>query len=137
MNNDVIEGLEGLEDAIKELGAATSQKAIKNALMYSSKPMLDRMKATTPYDESDENQDRKHLVDAVKRKSEKSNGDHAALVKVGVISKSLSYIAYMLNYGTKYIAPNNWLNKAAEKSVDITIERFVKKLRKNFEKAKR
>ena len=136
MSEDIIEGLEGLEEAIKKLDVQTSQKALRNALMYSSKPMLDQMKATTPYDDSDENEDRKHLRDFVKRGSKKSNGDYAALVKVGVINRLLAPIAFRLNYGTKHIAPNDWLNKAAEANVNITIDRFVEKLRKNLEKAK-
>ena len=137
MSEQIIEGLNGLEEAIKNLDVQTSQKALRNALMYSTKPMLDTMKDSTPYDDTDGNGDRKHLVDTVKRKSQKANGDHAALVKVGVFSRSLAYIAYMLNYGTKHIAPFPWMNKAAEKHVDTTINRFVTKLWKNIEKAKR
>ncbi len=137
MSEEVIEGLDGLEEVIKELDVVTSQKALRNALMYSSKPMLDDMKANTPYDDSDENEDRKHLVDYVKRSSKKSNGNYAALVKVGVISRTLAPIAFMLNYGTKHIEPNPWLNNAAQNNVSTTIKRFVEKLRKNLEKAKK
>lgn len=136
MSEEIIEGLDGLEEAIKALDVQTSQKALRGALMYSSKPMLDEMKATTPYDSSDENQDRKHLRDYVKRGSKKSNGDYAALVKIGVINRALAPIAFRLNYGTKHISPNPWLSKAAENNVSETIKRFVEKLRKNLDKAK-
>jgi phage protein, HK97 gp10 family len=137
MTDQVVGGLDGLEEAIKELDVQTSQKALRNALMYSSKPMVEHMKASAPYDESDENGDRKHLVDYIKRRSEKGNGDHAAKVRVGVFSGRMARIAYMLNYGTKYIRAFPWLNNSAAANVDITIERFVSKLRKNLEKAKR
>lgn len=134
-DDEIISGLDGLEEAIKRLDTQTSHKALKNAMMFGSKPMLDDMKATTPYDGSDENEDRKHLKDYVKRKNEKPKGEHVVNLKVGVISRSLAYIAYMLNFGTKYIEPRYWLNNAAERNADKTIERFAKKAQKNMEKA--
>lgn len=132
---DIVEGLGGLEDAIKQLEVETSHKALKNALMYASKPMLDDMKATTPYDPNDENEDRKHLRDYVKRKSDKPKHNSAASVRVGVISKAVAYIGYMLNFGTKHIAPRYWLDRAAKRNADDAILRFVKKAQKNMQKA--
>lgn len=142
-NDDIIEGLDGLEEAIKELDVQTSEKALKNAMMYASKPMLDDMKASAPFDDSPERDKNKrkaeriHLVDTIKRRSVKADGNHAAKVKVGVFSKAHAYFAAMLNYGTKYIAPMLWMNRVAERNVDKSIERFADKLRKNLEKAKR
>lgn len=143
VDDEIIQGLDGLEDAIKQLDLQTSQKALKNAMMYGSKSMLDDMKATTPIDNSEEgaiNRQRKgrdHLVTAIKRRSKKSNGKYAAQVSVGVFSRKHGYIAAMLNFGTKYLAPLYWLNKSADRTVDTTISRFADKLRKNIEKAKK
>lgn len=142
-DDDIIQGLDGLEEAIKELDYQTSEKALKNAMMFASKPMLDDMKASAPFDDSPERSNNKHkigrvhLAETVKRRSVKANGDHAANIKVGVFSKAHAYWAAMLNYGTKYIMPMLWMNRVAERNVEGAIDRFATKLRKNLEKAKR
>jgi HK97 gp10 family phage protein len=140
-DDELVSGLDGLEEAIAKLEIETSTKALKNAMMYASKPMLDDMKNSAPYDDTPEREnnkykkDKKHLVDTIKRRSEKQNGDHATRIKVGVFSRGHAYIAAMLNYGTKHIAPTNWMNKVAARNKDEAITRFAKKAQQNFEKA--
>jgi len=142
-DDDIIQGLDGLEDAIKQLDYQTAEKALKNAMMYASKPMLDDMKASAPFDDSPERSNNKHkvgrvhLAETIKRRGVKADGDHATKIKVGVFSKAHAYWAAMLNYGTKYILPMHWMNKTAERHVAGVIDRFATKLKKNIEKAKR
>lgn len=141
MAEEIIEGLDELEKAIKKLEVESGGKALRNALMYASKPMLDDMKANAPIDESEERannkrkQNRKHIAEVIKRRSKKADGKYAAQVGVGVFSKSLAYIAAFLHYGTKHSAPNTWMQQAADRNVDTAINRFKDKLRKNIEKA--
>ncbi len=131
----IVEGLNELEASLVKLEISTAQKALKNALMYSAKPMVDEMKATAPYDSQDSNQDRKHLRDTIKRKTKKHSDKYSAEVGVGVFSNSLMHIAYFLEYGTENIAPNPWMGRAADKNVDVIINRFKTKLQKNIAKA--
>lgn len=143
MAEEIVEGLKGLDEALQQLSAETGGKALRNALMYSSKPMLDDLKASAPYDASEERgnnkrkRNRKHLAETVKRRSKKADGQYSAQVGVGIFSRKLAFIAAFLHYGTKHTAPNPWMQKAADRNVDNVIERFIDKLWKNIEKVRK
>ncbi len=136
MSEEIIEGLKELEDGLLTLELDVAHKQLKNALMYATKPMVDEIKETTPFDESEDRPEEKaRLRDAVKRKSSKKGGELSAEVGVGVFSRSLAYVAAFLELGTKHIAPRKWIQKAADRNVNKAINRFMDKLAKNIEKA--
>lgn len=139
VENLEVEGLAELEKKLLAIGdIAAQKKALRNAMTYASKPMLDAAKANVRYSSPDKND--VHIRDSVGRSTSYRKKSGATIVmRLGEKKKKITtadgtkknlVYGHLLEFGG---AP--WLRPAFDANVQTFLKRFAQQLGKNIDKA--
>jgi len=127
-----IDGLEGMEKALLELGTELGGKTVKSALMKAGSPLLKEMKRLVPFDEKSKN--RHHLKASLGRRS-KILKSGVVQVQVGALKKS-SGRAGLIERGTVRTRAQPFI-KPAENKYPESLALFIKELARKIEIARK
>ena len=135
-----ISGLKELSDKLEKIGKAAGSKAMRNAAVAATTPVMRDMRAAAPVGKKEHRTYKGRLVAptflrrSIKRKSWIDKKWGSVKVIIGVASEAY-YGVQFLDKGTKFIPAQPWFEKTFEKNASRMVAVFGAKLGTQIKKA--